>query len=261
MPLIALFAVVVLAMVYSVSPVPPYMENYSNLSFLDDTKNPDSSYNLLTKGSLVTYNAVNNAAKYVVPIFPSTSGDIANEVEDLGLDTQNSLCTTYGSKPIEMEAACSALTGKNCMNSSCCVYVNGNKCVAGSALGPTQLTDTKTDMMIPVDTYYYENKCYDGPTKTSTSSCASNTRNQNVCDMYGQTHSKNEWMCNIIEKYPTYYDCNNMPCCVNVTSAKGTQCKAGNKYGPFIKTDASGNALVAGKYSYKYQKTGYGKGY
>lgn len=57
-----------------------------------------------------------------------------------------------------LKESCTKLTKKNCNATSCCVVLNGEKCVAGNQDGPTFKTDSGQD--ITVDYYYYQNKCY-----------------------------------------------------------------------------------------------------
>jgi len=57
-----------------------------------------------------------------------------------------------------LKESCAKLTKKNCNETSCCVVLNGEKCVAGNEDGPTFKTDSGED--ITIDYYYYQNKCY-----------------------------------------------------------------------------------------------------
>lgn len=64
-----------------------------------------------------------------------------------------------------LKESCGKLTKKNCNATSCCIVLNGEKCVAGNQDGPTFKTNSGED--ITVDYYYYQNKCYGNscPTK------------------------------------------------------------------------------------------------
>jgi len=57
-----------------------------------------------------------------------------------------------------LKKSCAKLTKKNCNATTCCVVLNGKKCVAGNQDGPTFKTESGKD--ITVDYYYYQNKCY-----------------------------------------------------------------------------------------------------
>jgi len=57
-----------------------------------------------------------------------------------------------------LKKSCAKLTKKNCNATSCCIMLNGEKCVAGNQDGPTFKTNSGKD--INVDYYYYQNKCY-----------------------------------------------------------------------------------------------------
>ena len=78
---------------------------------------------------------------------------------DLSTDASVSFCNTFGGDSSKLEGACGSLTSKNCKSSSCCVFVNGNRCSAGGITGPTFKTD-KDGNKITVDNFYYMNKCY-----------------------------------------------------------------------------------------------------
>ncbi len=69
------------------------------------------------------------------------------------------------SNSASLNESCAKLTKKNCNATSCCVVLNGKKCVAGNQDGPTFKTESGED--ITVDYYYYQNKCYGNscPTK------------------------------------------------------------------------------------------------
>jgi len=57
-----------------------------------------------------------------------------------------------------LKTSCGKLTKKNCNSTSCCIVLNGEKCVAGNQDGPTFKTESGED--ISIDYYYYQNKCY-----------------------------------------------------------------------------------------------------
>jgi hypothetical protein len=64
-----------------------------------------------------------------------------------------------------LKTSCGKLTKKNCNSTTCCIMLNGEKCVAGNEDGPTFKTESGED--INIDYYYYQNKCYGNscPTK------------------------------------------------------------------------------------------------
>jgi hypothetical protein len=79
-----------------------------------------------------------------------------------GFDNKNisdSFCNTFGKDSSKLQEACGRLTGKNCKNMGCCVFTNGEKCLAGGVTGPTYKTDSNGEAL-EVDNYYYLNKCY-----------------------------------------------------------------------------------------------------
>jgi len=97
---------------------------------------------------ILAYNYLTNARKQIE--------GLAN---DLSTDASVSFCNTFGGDSSKLEEVCGRLTSNNCKSSSCCVFVNGNRCSAGGITGPTFKTD-KDGNKITVDNYYYMNKCY-----------------------------------------------------------------------------------------------------
>ena len=84
-----------------------------------------------------------------------------NTNTDLELDNSVSFCKTHEHLPsgTTLEDSCDGLTNENCKSVSCCVLLNGEKCVAGGADGPTFKTE-KDGSKRNVDFYYYQKKCY-----------------------------------------------------------------------------------------------------
>jgi hypothetical protein len=76
----------------------------------------------------------------------------------IDMDKYNNFCKMYQDNSGQLELACNKLTTDNCNKVSCCVQINGEKCVAGSQKGATYKTDKNGDN-INVDYYYYKNKC------------------------------------------------------------------------------------------------------
>ena len=80
---------------------------------------------------------------------------------DLEMDGGSAFCKSHNHLPSanKLETSCSRLTNENCKSVSCCVLLNGEKCVAGGARGPTFRMETNGTKR-SVDYYYYQNKCY-----------------------------------------------------------------------------------------------------
>lgn len=98
--------------------------------------------------------------KEVVTIEKMTRHDNAKKT-DLEMDSANSFCKSHEnlSSASNLEKSCSGLTNDTCKLVSCCVLLNGNKCVAGGKYGPTFKTETNGSKR-NVDYYYYQKKCY-----------------------------------------------------------------------------------------------------
>jgi hypothetical protein len=66
-------------------------------------------------------------------------------------------CESYKGSSAQLNTDCGRLTQKNCNETSCCVFAN-NKCVAGSANGPTYNTDNNGNTN--TSSYYFQNQCF-----------------------------------------------------------------------------------------------------
>lgn len=66
-------------------------------------------------------------------------------------------CESYKGTSAQLNTECGRLTQKNCNETSCCVFAN-NKCVAGSANGPTYNTDNNGNTT--TSSYYFQNQCF-----------------------------------------------------------------------------------------------------
>lgn len=86
-------------------------------------------------------------------------GHVPGESEtDVMMSPDKSFCKLYEGQSHNLEGACENLTRANCKKSSCCGWLNDSKCVAGNSSGPTFDSDS-TGKTLPIDTYYYMNKC------------------------------------------------------------------------------------------------------
>ena len=76
----------------------------------------------------------------------------------LNSDYKNNFCSVYEGEYEVIDTKCKGLSNDNCNLTSCCVLLNGTKCVAGDANGPTYLTDQGNK----IDYYYYlyRDNCY-----------------------------------------------------------------------------------------------------
>jgi hypothetical protein len=67
----------------------------------------------------------------------------------------DAFCKLYTNKNI-LNQKCSRLTSDNCNQTNCCVWINGNTCVAGSVNGPDMINGATTD----ANYYSYKFNCY-----------------------------------------------------------------------------------------------------
>ena len=96
-------------------------------------------------------------------------------------------CEKYGSNPTTLNNQCNSLTSESCNQTDCCIYINGNKCVAGNAEGPTITTDSN-GKDIDYAYYSYKNECY--------GSCGKGLKNAaNPCTAYTESDSNLSIQC------------------------------------------------------------------
>ena len=84
--------------------------------------------------------------------------NMGNMDVSLSADKYDNFCEVNRGTGKKLEESCNNLTKENCNKVSCCVHINGSKCVAGSKNGATYRTEKNGDK-ISVDYYYYKNKC------------------------------------------------------------------------------------------------------
>jgi len=77
---------------------------------------------------------------------------------DISVDLARDFCKSHVGSSDKLVESCKKLTNRNCNSTSCCVMLNGKKCVPGDIDGPTfKTTDGEP---IQIDYYYYQNKKY-----------------------------------------------------------------------------------------------------
>jgi len=77
------------------------------------------------------------------------------------MNKSDAFCESHRGSSGALDDSCGKLTQTNCNTTSCCVWTSNEKCVAGGKGGPTFNSDAK-GKTIPLDYYYFQNKCY-GP--------------------------------------------------------------------------------------------------
>jgi hypothetical protein len=94
-----------------------------------------------------------------LPDVPSTIiTDVCSKKGLLNSDFTDDFCTKNVNDNLSIDAKCQKLSPENCKIPSCCVLINGNKCMAGNKNGPTFVPENgkETDF-----TYYYnKDTCY-----------------------------------------------------------------------------------------------------
>jgi len=101
------------------------------------------------------YNDVQETKKLVQVVTVEVLNNNNNINASLAKSGPQAFCAV--NKGYTLEKQCNFLTENGCNETSCCVWTNKQKCVAGSKSGPTFSSDnyTNTD-----NYYYYQSKCY-----------------------------------------------------------------------------------------------------
>ena len=84
--------------------------------------------------------------------------EIQKEIKEMGLEPHLGFCENNRNSGKAKEEACNKLSKENCGMTSCCVYTDEEKCVAGSSHGT--LFKTKDGVPLKVETYHHYGKCY-----------------------------------------------------------------------------------------------------
>jgi len=117
--------------------------------------------------ALMTFLRVSGLNENKEDLFPQQKTQVAKMegMDNLSTSINNSpatdFCLSLKGQSDQLNEKCQFLTKKNCAKISCCGWLNDEKCVAGNESGPTFQTEPG-GTKIPIDSYYYENKCY-GP--------------------------------------------------------------------------------------------------
>ena len=107
---------------------------------------------------VITMEAMSN--KDLMGIPDNLKSDISTNIK---MDPVADFCNTHTGSSDTLVDSCGKLTNQNCNLTSCCVMLNGKKCVPGNKDGPT--FQTVNGEPIEIDYYYYQNKKYRAPEK------------------------------------------------------------------------------------------------
>ena len=101
---------------------------------------------------------INNDIYTEVPDTTNIINDTCSTKGFLYSDYKDDFCDKYNTRPEIINKMCKKMSISNCKIPSCCVLLDGKKCVAGNTNGPLYLTEDGKD----VDYVFYtnKNKCY-----------------------------------------------------------------------------------------------------
>lgn len=112
---------------------------------------------ILIIGTLAVFSGFNDKFSDVPPF-----NDDNKRVVTVEAFSEN-FCKKFSSNPKELRTPCNQLGKTGCPTVSCCVLLNGKKCVPGNKSGPIYHTENG----IPIENkyFYYKGKCYNGSKK------------------------------------------------------------------------------------------------
>lgn len=98
-----------------------------------------------------------NILGFKINEYNNTKNVLYEGLENNPLTINNSQAFCESHKGFELETSCNSLTKDNCNLTSCCIW--SKKCRAGNKNGALFNSDSK-GKTIPLDYYYFQNKCY-----------------------------------------------------------------------------------------------------
>lgn len=84
---------------------------------------------------------------------------ISTTIEGFDKIGNQTFCDKYSSNPNNLNTECGKFGEGTCNTTKCCVWLNGEKCVAGDKNGPTFMSDDD-GKQIEVKKYMFRKKCY-----------------------------------------------------------------------------------------------------
>jgi len=135
---------------------------YSEKSYKINSRPPAVNVDIVNaSGSTSNANANINTIAMTKKPEASVSAIITDNCSTQSLlssEYANDICTMYEGNYEILDKKCKALSTTNCTIPSCCILLNGTKCVAGNANGPTYLTDQGNT--VDYDYYNYRGTIY-----------------------------------------------------------------------------------------------------
>jgi hypothetical protein len=101
----------------------------------------------------------NNTSKKLLQVV-TLEGLTNSELDtNIIMNKSDAFCESNRGSSGTLDDSCGKLTQDNCNTTSCCVWTSNNKCMAGTASGPTFNSDANGKTK-DLDYYYFQNKCY-----------------------------------------------------------------------------------------------------
>jgi hypothetical protein len=192
----------------------------------------------------------------ITPAGNTVAPNIIDNSFFLGNKFSTAFCDKYNGS--QLSNKCASLTADNCNLTDCCVYVNGTKCMAGGAKGPTNITGVTTD----ADYYLYKYQCYgncEDSRPQSTSQGASQNASQDASQGSSQSASQSAITSAIKRTIKSMSECKPqiIECSDEMTSVSTTcfnqyvdslKCSGFNIPNNFSGTNASGMIIANNKF-------------
>ena len=136
--------------------------SYNSSAFVDQSAHPyiaDDTYYSLNNATV--YSNSNYVPTYEDTIYLTRSRMIRNSqpVVDSN-DALAGFCSFTENSLSETEAICNTINRDVCASTKCCVLLGGEKCVAGSRMGPAMISNYNDPDITNKDHYFYNGKCF-----------------------------------------------------------------------------------------------------
>ena len=84
--------------------------------------------------------------------------NLGNNIEPFNLDKiADDGCKSLQTNPPKLDKWCNNLSNESCRTTSCCILMNGQKCVAGDIKGPT--FRNRNGKEVDYNYYFFKDKC------------------------------------------------------------------------------------------------------
>jgi hypothetical protein len=106
------------------------------------------------------FGPANYVPNYEDSVYLSRTTQLPTTAEYKSAFLKTGVCEMTKNAPVQQELACNAMDVNTCSSLSCCVLLGGEKCVAGSEIGPLDKSNYSDLTLRNTDYYYFNGSCY-----------------------------------------------------------------------------------------------------